>query len=80
MKWVADQLGHADPALTLRVYAHAMKSEERDLSFLDFGRPGRRNMAPEPGDEDDTAVTPRNSGLDGSSGLRPNFQLIGRYR
>ena len=37
IKWVADQLGHADPALTLRVYAHAMKEEERDLSFAEFG-------------------------------------------
>ena len=37
VKWVADQLGHADPALTLRVYAHLMPSEERDLSFASFG-------------------------------------------
>ena len=37
VKWVADQLGHADPALTLRVYAHALREEETDLSFLDFG-------------------------------------------
>jgi hypothetical protein len=34
---VAGQLGHSDPALTLRVYAHAMRGEESDLSFLDFG-------------------------------------------
>jgi hypothetical protein len=34
---VADQLGHADPALTLRVYAHAMREEENDLSFAEFG-------------------------------------------
>jgi hypothetical protein len=27
------QLGHADPALTLRVYAHLMPSEERDLTL-----------------------------------------------
>jgi integrase len=31
VRWVADQLGHADPALTLRVYAHAMSEEEADL-------------------------------------------------
>ena len=36
-RWVASQLGHANPELTLRVYAHAMKEEESDLSFLDFG-------------------------------------------
>jgi hypothetical protein len=28
--WVADPLGHADPALTLRVYAHAIQDEESD--------------------------------------------------
>ena len=37
IRWVADQLGHADPAMTLRVYAHAMKREEEDLSFVEFG-------------------------------------------
>ena len=38
---VADQLGHADPALTLRVYAHILPQEETDLSFADSDRPGR---------------------------------------
>ena len=37
VRWVADQLGHADPALTLRVYAHALPSEAGDLAFIDFG-------------------------------------------
>ncbi len=37
IRWVADQLGHADPAMTLRVYAHVIPDEEPDLSFLDFG-------------------------------------------
>ncbi len=37
VRWVASQLGHASPELTLRVYAHAMREEEADLSFLDFG-------------------------------------------
>jgi hypothetical protein len=32
----ASQLGHANPELTLRVYAHALREEETDLSFLDF--------------------------------------------
>jgi integrase len=41
VRWVADQLGHADPALTLRVYAHAMREDETDLSFAEFGGPGR---------------------------------------
>jgi len=37
VRWVASQLGHANPELTLRVYAHAMREEQTDLSFLDFG-------------------------------------------
>lgn len=41
VRWVADQLGHADPALTLRVYAHAMREDEADVSFADFDDHGR---------------------------------------
>ncbi len=37
VRWVASQLGHANPELTLRVYAHALREEETDLGFLDFG-------------------------------------------
>jgi integrase len=33
---VADVLGHADPAPTLRVCTHAIRAEEADLSFADF--------------------------------------------
>ena len=51
IRWVADQLGHADPALTLRVYAHAMLEEEIDLSFAEFGGPGRPYTAPIDEDE-----------------------------
>ena len=47
VRWVADQLGHADPALTLRVYAHVLPSEESDLSFADFEAPGRPYAAPD---------------------------------
>src|SRR5262249_54034307 len=36
VRWVAEVLGHSDPALTLRVYAHAMPADESDLSFADF--------------------------------------------
>ena len=46
VRWVADALGHADPALTLRVYAHAMADEERDLSFAEFSDPRRPYTAP----------------------------------
>ena len=36
MRWVADQLGHANPELTLRTYAHVLPDREEDLSFADF--------------------------------------------
>ena len=35
--WVAAQLGHAKPETTLRVYAHALREEESDLTFAEFG-------------------------------------------
>jgi integrase len=41
IRWVADQLGHADPAMTIRVYAHAMPEDETDLSFAEIGGPKR---------------------------------------
>ena len=34
VKWVSQQLGHRDASLTLNTYAHALPSEEYDLSFL----------------------------------------------
>ena len=34
VRWVADMLGHSDPQITLRVYAHALPSDSADLSFL----------------------------------------------
>ena len=37
VRWAVSQLGYANPELTLRVYAHALREEETDLSFLDFG-------------------------------------------
>jgi integrase len=37
VRWAAEQLGYSDPVLTLRVYAHALRSTEADLTFVDFG-------------------------------------------
>jgi hypothetical protein len=70
IRWVADQLGHADPALTLRVYAHAMPGEERDLSFAEFGGPGRPYTAPESGSPESDSRNPVSS-LVGRQGLEP---------
>ncbi len=53
---MADQLGHADPALTLRVCAHAMRDEEHDLSFAEFG--GSKRLYPAPTPESDNGESP----------------------
>ncbi len=50
IRWVAEQLGHADPALTLRVYAHVLPEDEVDLSFADFSVSKR--LYPAPASED----------------------------
>src|SRR5262249_2785663 len=52
VRWTAEQLGHSSPMLTLKTYAHAMKSEEADLSFADFGAPGRPLAAPQSPEQD----------------------------
>ena len=52
IRWVADPLGHADPAMTLRVYAHLIPNDEPDLSFLDFesANRGSERLYPAPGE------------------------------
>jgi integrase len=45
LRWVARQLGHADPSLTLKVYSHALPEEEHDLGFADFGAVTKRQQA-----------------------------------
>jgi len=69
VRWVADQLGHADPALTLRVYAHAIQDEETDLSFANFGDSKRPYTAPVEIDTDQQVVQPREI-IGGPSGTR----------
>jgi integrase len=70
VRWVAEQLGHADPALTLRVYAHAMREEETDLSFADFGEPGRTCTDPVSEEVGDETANPANN-LARREGLEP---------
>ncbi|MBC8188440.1 MAG: tyrosine-type recombinase/integrase, partial [Proteobacteria bacterium] len=43
IRWVADQLGHADASTTLNHYAHAMPDDDHDLSFLDLDVAKRRS-------------------------------------
>ena len=75
VRWVSDQLGHADPAFTLRVYAHALREEETDLSFADFGDPRRPNTAQSQENDFEESPNPliqmaRREGFD-AVGLRP---------
>jgi hypothetical protein len=58
LRWVADQLGHADPASTLRVYAHTMRDEESDLSFAEFGGSKRPYPALEISGDDSESSNP----------------------
>lgn len=49
LRFVAEPLGHANPALTLRVHAHAVPVEGGDLAFADFGStqdPSARSTEP----------------------------------
>ena len=41
MRWVADQLRHGNPEITLCTYTHALPSQEQHLSVADFGELGR---------------------------------------
>jgi len=54
------ELGYALCELTLRVYAHALPVEERDLAFADFGSPasgpGRPYAAPLRGTDEANAL------------------------
>jgi hypothetical protein len=70
VRWVADQLGHADPALTRRVYAHAIQDEESDLSFANFG--DSKRLYPAPAESAESAMRRNPSKpLVGRQGLEP---------
>ena len=56
VRWVADQMGHSSPMLTLRTYAHAIREEEADLSFADFAlRDGSKRLYPAPTNDGEAA-------------------------
>ncbi len=77
VRWTANQLGNTSPILTLKTYAHAMPEEEADLSFAEFGSPGRPDTAPvfdaPPEDENGPELNPRSrSGiLERETGFEP---------
>ena len=85
MRWVADPLGHADPAFTLRVYAHAMRDEESDLSFAEFGGSKRIYRALENTGGEEESSNPlipmaRREGLEPPWSLRSHSPLVHRSR
>ena len=84
IRWVAEQLGHANPELTLRVYAHVIPVDDQDLAFVDFSNgPGRPYTAPAstatPGSENAPGTTARRrSGfLERETGFEPATLSLG---
>ncbi len=86
VRWVAAQLGHSNPGLTLRVYAHALREEETDLSFLDFGgarrHPRGTRLRAVPGMRKPRRVTPRRGMrfLEHETGLEPATPTLATWR
>ncbi len=89
VRWVADQLGHSSPALTLRIYAHAIREEEGDLSFADFGGkdgPRRPYTAPNFIDESTNENAPDLTGrgrfgkMEHETGLEPATPTLAKRR
>ena len=79
---MADQLGHTDPALTLRVYAHVLRDDEVDLSFADFAGAdsGSKRLYPAPTFNDDASES-RNylKDLAPPAGLEPATHDLGNW-
>jgi hypothetical protein len=69
------QLGHSNPELTLRVYAHALREEEGDLSFLDFDGTRRHSDRTEPRSRLRTTKPPRASRRRGLEKLERETRL-----
>ena len=89
VRWVAEQLGHSSPMLTLKTYAHAIREEEMDLSFADFEvRDGSERLYPAPtsatGDEHKSAPDLTDRGrlrfLEHETGLEPATPTLATWR
>jgi hypothetical protein len=89
VRWVADQLGHASPMLTLKTYAHSIREEEVDLGFAEFHTvegPGRPYTAPAPDDDPTNENAPdlnsrrRSVFLEHETGLEPATPTLATWR
>jgi Phage integrase family len=87
VRWVADQIGHSSPMLTLKTYAHTIREEEMDLSFADFEvRDGSERLYPAPSQsaEGDSENAPglisrgRSHFLEHETGLEPATPTLAR--
>ena len=85
--WIADQLGHSSPMLTLKTYAHAIREEEADLGFADFhtAESPRRPYTAPAADEDvanenapDLSDRGRFGNLEHETGLEPATPTLAR--
>ena len=65
LRFVAEQLGYSNPALTLRQYAHALPLESGDLEFADFDteKSGSKRLYPAPTSERSLRLLPTNYSL-----------------
>jgi hypothetical protein len=76
IRWVADQLGHADASTTLNHYAHAMRDDDQDLSFAEIGGTRRHNTAP--ADESENQEQRKYAGLlERETGFEPATLSLG---
>jgi len=86
VRWVASQLGHANAELTLRVYAHALREEETDLSFLDLGDSKRHPRGTNPkraiATKKPLRATPRKGSrmLERETGFEPATLSLGKRK
>jgi len=85
--WVSAQLGHANPEITLRTYAHVVPDEPTDLEFLDFGgtkrHPGgtKANRAADATTRDPASDRNREVYLERETGFEPATLSLGsRHR
>jgi len=83
LRWLSQQLGHANPELTLRTYTHVMPDEESDVSFADFG--GAKRLYPAPSDnearegsgESDVSNQDKKGKLERETGFEPATLSLG---
>ena len=75
-RWIADQLGQADPSTTLNHYAHAMREDDDDLSFAELDGDRRRYTATGGKSEEEESTKYANL-LERETGIEPATLSLG---